>query len=207
MVFGSRFVTSPTLATKLDFSPAPWLEPVERAWVPMPIHKQYGAPLPAIKTIRLEENIAEKIARLNRTTTARDMYDLAWLMRNPATSKALDRDLIRRLAVLKIWVDSNGMHAGGMEWKPGHKASTFDPQRWLRPRESDEFDMEDIGALAVPVPTAKELSDEVRRSFGFLADLSEEEAALSQSDERNRSLAIKLLQNLPGCRLAQYGVY
>lgn len=207
VTFASRFVSSPTLATKLDFSPAPWLEPVERNWVPMPIHRQYGSPLPPIKTVRLEENVAEKIARLNRTTTARDMYDLAWLMKNPETARTLDRDLVRRLALLKIWVDSNGMHAGGTAWKPGHKASTFDPERWLRRRDEGEFDLEDIGALAIPTPTAKELCDEVRTSFAFLADLTEEERELSRSDERDRSLAIRMLQELPGGRLADQGVY
>ena len=64
VTFGSRFVSSPTLATKLDFSPAPWLDPVTRTWIPMSIHKQYGKDLPSIQTTRLEENIAEKIARL-----------------------------------------------------------------------------------------------------------------------------------------------
>ena len=62
VTFSSRFVDEPTLATKLDFSPAPWLEPVRRGWIPMPIHERYGGPLPEIKTTRLEENVSEKIA-------------------------------------------------------------------------------------------------------------------------------------------------
>ena len=77
VVFEGNLIRNPSLTTKLDFSPAPWLEPVERTWVPMAIHSQYAASLSAIRTVRLEENIAEKVARLNRTTTARDMYDLA----------------------------------------------------------------------------------------------------------------------------------
>jgi predicted nucleotidyltransferase component of viral defense system len=63
-----------TLSSKLDVSPPPWLEPVRRAWIPMPVHATYGTPgLPALQVVRLEENIAEKISRLNRTTTARDL--------------------------------------------------------------------------------------------------------------------------------------
>lgn len=207
VTFASQFVSSPTLMTKLDFSPAPWLEPISRNWVPMPIHKQYGIELPAIKTVRLEENIAEKIARLNRTTTARDMYDLAWIMHNPETAHSLDRGLVRHLAVLKIWVDSNGIRSANTAWPKGHEASTFDPKRWLRNRENNEFDLEDIGALAVPVPTTKELCESVQASFAFLADLTEEERTLCCSDERDRSLAIKLLQNLPGQRLNGQGLY
>lgn len=197
IAFRSPFVEGATLASKLDFSPAPWLEPVRRGWVPMPIHAQYGVTLPQILTIRLEENIAEKVARLNRTTTARDMYDLRWLMTNATVAPTINADLVRRLAVLKIWVDTNGMHAGDVYWRPGHTGSTFDPQRWLRARGESEFDPEDIGALAVPRPTAKEMSDTVREKFAFLADLDEVEQTIARSDPRDRSLVIKTMTGLP----------
>lgn len=207
VVFESGFVREPSLMTKLDFSPAPWLDPVERTWVDMPIHKQYAAPLPAIKTVRLEENIAEKVARLNRTTTARDMYDLAWIMGNAPLVRSLDLGLIRRLSVLKVWVDSNGLHSGSMAWLPGHERSMFDVERWLRERSDGEFDLEDIGALAVPTPSPKELSDSVRVGFSFLADLTREEEILAKADNRDRALAIGLLEELPGGRFAEFGAY
>lgn len=207
VTFESGFVREPSLMTKLDFSPASWLDPVDRSWVPMPIHAQYAEPLPAIKTVRLEENIAEKIARLNRTTTARDMYDLAWIIRNPELAHSLDLDLVRRLAVLKIWVDTNGIHTGSMAWLPAHQKSQFDPERWLRERSEDEFDLEDIGALAVPPPSPRELVDAVRNGFSFLTDLSDEEAAIAMSDNRDRALAIKMLEALPGGRFVNAGLY
>lgn len=201
VTFSSRFVTEPTLSTKLDFSPAPWLEPVRRGWVPMPVHDRYDGPLPQIKTVRLEENVSEKIARLNRTTTARDMYDLAWICSQRQLWNELDKDLIRRLTVLKIWTDSNGIHAGNASWGPAHAKSRFDPDRWLRPRGAGEFDMEDIGALAVPTPRPEELSEQVSAGFAFLRTLDAQEEQLAQSDPRDRGLAIKLLEGLPGGRL------
>ena len=207
VTFASRFVAEPTLATKLDFSPAPWMEPVFRNWAPMPIHDQYDKPLPSIKTVRLEENIAEKIARLNRTTTARDMYDLAWIMNTPAVAQTLNLALIRRLAVLKIWVDTNGMHSDGMVWNPGHEGSSFESRRWLRCRGETEFDLEDIGALAVATPSLDELNDSVRRGYSFLAELDSAEMVLSQSDERDRSLAIRMLKELPDGRLNEVRLY
>lgn len=207
VTFASRFVGESSLATKLDFSSSPWLDPVERGWVPMPIHARYGGPLPKIKTVRLEENVAEKIARLNRTTPARDMYDLAWLCGNPALWNTLDKPLVRRLAVLKIWVDSNGLRCGNMSWGPAHARSRFDPERWLRPRSSDEFDIEDIGALAVPTPRPEDLSKQVRTGFAFLGDLDQDERKLSESDPRDRALAIGVLGDLPGRRLAGMGLY
>ena len=42
--------------------------------------------------VRLEENIAEKISRLGRTTTARDMYDLTWLVTHPRDIGDLDTE-------------------------------------------------------------------------------------------------------------------
>lgn len=202
VTFSSRFVGEPTLATKLDFSPAPWIEPVRRGWVPMPVHNRYGGSLPEIKTVRLEENVAEKIARLNRTTTARDMYDLAWVCSQGRLWGELDKALVRRLAVLKVWTDSNGMRAGGTAWGPAHAKSAFDPERWLRPRGSKEFDMEDIGALAVPTPKPENLSERVRIGFAFLATLDAQEEQIAQSDPRDRALAIRLLEELPGGRLS-----
>lgn len=207
VTFSSRFVAEPTLQTKLDFSPAPWLEPIEAGWVPMPIHERYGGPLPKIKTIRLEENIAEKVARLNRTTTARDMYDLAWLYGNRQLWSALDKPLIRRLAVLKIWVDANGVSAGNTSWDPVHVGTPFDPQQWLRPRTDKELDVEDIGALAVPTPKPEKLSEAVRAGFGFLQQLDTDEERIAESSPKDRALALRMLAELPGERLNNIGLY
>lgn len=142
-----------TLLSKLGLNPPPWLPPVRRGWQPLPVHAQYGPPdLPELQIVRLEENLAEKIARLNRATPARDMYDLHWVMTNTGITGPLDLALLRRLAVLKIWVDANGLHAGSTFWKPGHEGPAFEPNRWLRDRGTDESDEEDIGALASPPP-------------------------------------------------------
>jgi hypothetical protein len=187
-----------TLTSKLDISAPPWLRPTQKAWVPLPIHKQYGAePLPELTTIRLEENIAEKIARLNRVTPARDMYDLAWAARTRSISNSLDWSLIRRLAVLKVWVDANGLHAGNTYWPPAHFALPFEPERWLRDRSKEDFDVADIGALAVPTPSASELAQTISGDYGFLADLDETESTIAHIDERDRRLLIKTLRKLP----------
>jgi predicted nucleotidyltransferase component of viral defense system len=197
-----------SLQSKLDLNPPPWLEPVRRGWVAMSIHAQYGEPpLPEIQAIRLEENIAEKIARLNRATLVRDLYDLNWIMANPGAVGQLDSDLIRRLAVLKVWVDANGVHAGNAYWPPGHEGLPFDPENWLRDRSKEDIDTEDIGALAVSTPTAAELSDGLRKHFAFLADLDEIESALANASEQDRSLALKALKELQDGRLSRIDLY
>lgn len=196
------------LASKIDVSPAVWMEPVQRSWVPIPVHQAYGeAPLPALKAIRMEENLAEKISRLNRTTTARDMYDLAWIMEHRHEVGGLDLDLVRRLAILKIWVDANGLTGGNATWKPGHEPAAFDPEHWLRPRAADEFDLEDIGALAVPTPTAEDLSAAVRTRYAFLADLDPDESILAAARGQDRGLALQAILALPDGRLNGLGIY
>ena len=156
VTLSGRFVTESTLQTKLDFSAAPWLAPVSGSWVPMPVQAQYGGPLPRIKTVRIEENLAEKIARLNRVTTARDMYDLAWIAGDGPLWRNIDQPLVRRLSVLK---------------KP------------------------------------EELSERVRTSFAFLQELDDEERVIANASGKDRALAIRLLENLPGGRLSGAGLY
>jgi len=197
-----------TLSSKVDLNPPPWLEPVKRHWIPLPIHKQYGEPpLPMLQVMRLEENIAEKIARLNRTTTARDMYDLSWIMTTAAIAQSLDTYLIRRLAVLKIWVDANGVHGGNTFWKQGHECRVFAPERWLQKRNAADFDTNDIGALTVPSPSFEELSTTISKTYKFLLDLNENEKTLANICGTDRPLALKMLRDLPDGRLDDIGLY
>lgn len=209
LMIGSEFAaTASTLSSKLDVSPPPWLDPVRRGWVSMPIHATYGAPaLPELQVIRLEENIAEKISRLNRTTTARDLYDLTWLATHQQHIGALDTDLIRRLAVLKIWVDAHGVSAANVRWRPGHAPSDFDPDQWLRTRAGAEVDLDDIGALAVPTPSLADLNATIGAHYAFLRDLDADERQLALAREQDRPIALRLLTKLPGQRLASLGLY
>lgn len=205
--FKCKYSSDEILKTKLDFAPAPWTKPIRRSWVPMPIHNQYDNSLPQILSVRLEENIAEKIARLNRTTTARDLYDLNWIMENVSISRNLDKNLIRRLVVLKIWCDSNGIHCGDTEWRKAHSASVFNPEYWLRERSEKEVDLEDIGTLAVPTPSAKNLIERLIDNYGFLKNLDETELIIAKSDERDRKTVLQALRELPDKRFEDMMLY
>lgn len=202
----SPFNEGDIFRTKLDFAQYPWLPTIKREICPMPIHGQYGFSLPMIRTIRLEENMAEKIARLNRTNTARDLYDLNWIMENASTNRMIDKALLRRLVVLKIWVDSHGMHCGNAWWRPAHTPSVFDPERWLNDRDPRNVDAEDIGTLAVPAPTAEDLLEKLKRNFTFLKDLDDTEKIIAGSNARDRSLVIRALSELSEDRLKS-GLY
>ena len=202
----SQFNEGDIFKTKLDFASYPWMPTVKRIIVGLPIHKQYGFDLPEIRTVLLEENMAEKIARLNRGNTARDLYDLNWIMNNQAIAGDVDKNLLRRLVVLKIWVDSHGMHYGNVWWREAHAPSVFDPEKWLYDRSPKDVDSEDIGTLAVPAPTAEELLEGLKINFAFLLDLDDVERTIAKSNAKDRSIVIQALSALPGGRLGK-GLY
>lgn len=99
------------------------------------------------------------------------------------------------------------MSAGNALWKPSHEPAPFDADRWLRQRDANEFDLGDIGALAVPTPSTMELSEAVRSNYGFLADLDDSERQLAAARGQDRALALKLLAELPDALLGGQRLY
>lgn len=182
------------LRSKLDIGPPPWLTPVPRPWVPLNTHRLYGGPLPELPTVRLEENVAEKIARLNRRTFARDAYDLVWLAREPGV--ALDHTLTRRLAVLKCWVDKNGLNGSRHSWSVIADAREFDAPRWLAPRAARNFDDEQIGLLTTPPPDLDDLGLDLGHHYAWLAELTPEEQRIAKCAAADRGAVIDALRNL-----------
>lgn len=146
---------------RLDLGRRPlWLPSYPMAVLPMPIHQRYDFEPPPIPTARLEETIAEKLARYRRGSLARDLYDLAWI-----SAKPFDEALVRRMLVLKVWTD---VLDDGLGERP------FDPEDILRTRTADEFKPEAIGYLTTPVDIPGWL-EAVRARFSFLRDLDEAE--------------------------------
>ncbi|MHB2029267.1 MAG: nucleotidyl transferase AbiEii/AbiGii toxin family protein [Acidimicrobiales bacterium] len=189
----------PTLESKLDVGPPPWLEPVRRPWVTVPIHNLYGGPLPDLTVVSLNENIAEKIARLNRRSPARDAFDLVWVASTPGLD--VDRALVRRVAALKIWVDLNGLTSNHHHWAIQPEARLFDVNRWLSPLKASDFDDENIGLLTTPPPDLDDLGQELSRLYGWLANLDSDELKVARGLAQDRALVLKLIGELPGNRL------
>ena len=127
-------------------------------WVDVPIHSRYGGPLPVLPVVDLAENVAEKIARLNRRSPARDAYDLVWVARTPGLD--LDRSLVRRLAVLKAWVDLHGLHTDHTGWSaPLPNARPFDVDRWLTPRAAQAISTMRRSVCLPSLPPISAISD------------------------------------------------
>jgi hypothetical protein len=74
-------------------------------------------------------------------------------------------------------------------------------------RAAEEVDLADIGALAVPTPLLADLDVTIQTHYSFLRELDPEERKLAATREQERNLALRLLNELPGARLASLGLY
>lgn len=187
---------NPAVSIKLDVGPSCWIRPEVRHFVTHPIQQRYGFELPAIPCMRLEEILAEKVARLTRSSTARDASDLVWAATTSPHSR-FSAALVRTLAVLKVWVDNQGM---GPDWSPALAALPFDAARWLAPRAG--WDDEQIGLLTSPPPALATLEAEMRRLYAWIRNVSPEEARWASADARDRGDVIRAIQALPDAALA-----
>ena len=137
----------------------------------LPIHERYDFALPPTPVVRVEEAVAEKLARYRRVSLARDLYDLQWY----ATGGVMDQPLVRRLWVLKVYRD---VVVDGRGTKP------IDPAEVLANRTAKDFRPEDIGYLTKPVRIDEWIAT-VRTRYAFLADLDARERRWVEGNERD----------------------
>jgi uncharacterized protein len=193
------------LSTKLDIGPAAWLPPAERGWVRLAIHTAYELPA-SIPVMALEENMAEKVARLTRRTPARDVYDLTWIASTSPYS-GFDRATVRRLAVLKNWVDQYGLSSPPATWQPVTGAVPYITDRWRTARRAADFDEQSIGLLAIPAPSLDDLGRQLHTLFDFLADLDDTEQRIAAGGAGSRHLVLQTISDLPGSRFTGRPLY
>ncbi|MFB6355171.1 MAG: nucleotidyl transferase AbiEii/AbiGii toxin family protein [bacterium] len=187
----------PGVSIKLDVGPPCWLEPEEQSYETIPIHERYGWSLPDIPCMRLEELISEKIARLNRSATARDAWDLVWIATTSPYSN-FDRDLVREITALKIWVDNNGM---GPSWDPSISPRPFHPDRWLSAQE--DWDKQKIGLLTQEPPPIDQLEEDLFQYYSWLEELTSDQETFADANEGDRSKVLKAITTLQFGRLNQ----
>ena len=63
-----------------------------------------------------------------------------------------------------------------------------------------------LAALAVPTPSLADLNATVQAHYGFLRELDPDERRLAATREQERHLALRMLNELPGARLASLGL-
>ncbi|GMQ93328.1 MAG: nucleotidyl transferase AbiEii/AbiGii toxin family protein [Acidimicrobiia bacterium] len=173
---------TPNLPARIDLSTRGlWLLPDVAEMVPLPIHKRYDIDLPATPVMRLEEVMAEKLARYRRTSLARDLYDLQW-----CAEQKFDEALVRRLWVLKSFFDIvDDQLASG----------PVDPSDVLSEHEESVFTAEQIGYLTRLVDIAG-WEHRVRSRYTFLASLDDDEQRWANANPADRWSALQAVTTI-----------
>jgi predicted nucleotidyltransferase component of viral defense system len=134
----------------------------------------------AIPSLAYEEAIAEKIRAASQRSKIRDLYDLSEI-----AGRALNRELIRALAVIKLW------NSGG---------SGLDYKRFVaRVKGGGDYDIGDLTALLRKdqKPDLDGMIARVVDGYRFLADLTEAEKLLAMDyAQKNRKEAATLIETL-----------
>ena len=149
-----------------------------RRWlpVPQPYFSALPFPPPEIPSLRIEESHAEKLRAIQQRATERDLYDATRYGR-----KGFDQDLVRLLAVGKLWNDRE----------------RFDPERILRTLSEGRREWPDLERL-IGRSRRKDWNREVAeaaRRFAFLAELTPFERELVD-DARRHSLRTEFERHL-----------
>jgi len=134
----------------------------------------------AIPCLMLEEAIAEKIRAASQRSKIRDLHDLSEVSTRP-----LHRDLVRSLAVLKLW------NSGG----PGLDFERFRQ----RLEDGSNYDLGDLRNLLRKdqTPDLKSMIRRVTDGFQFLTNLTDLEKTLAGDQaHRCRSEAEKLVSSI-----------
>ncbi len=175
---------NPPRPASIDISTrGPWLTPDRMTPVELPIHRVYGFALPMVPTMRVEEVLAEKLARYRRHTLARDLYDLAWF-----SDKVFDEALVRRILVLKVWQDV-------VEDRLGE--SPFDPAEITARRRADDVGADEIVGLTQETDI-RGWFERVRRRYGFIDQLTDDERQISRCSVGDRYAVEKMIRSLGG---------
>ena len=134
----------------------------------------------AIPSLAFEEVVAEKIRAASQRSKIRDLHDLAEI-----ANRALNRDLIRALAVLKLW------NSGGPGLDYGRLCD--------RVNDGRDYDISDLANL-LRKDQRPDLNGMIRRvteGYRFLGDFSERERMLAADGvQRNRAEAEALIAAL-----------
>ncbi|MBA4370383.1 MAG: hypothetical protein C0418_02255 [Coriobacteriaceae bacterium] len=92
---------SPVIPAKIEVSTRPvWLPAGVLQPVHMAVHDAYEFTVASLPVMALEEAVAEKLAAFRRRKLGRDLFDLAWLAKQP-----FDETSVRELTYLKVFHD------------------------------------------------------------------------------------------------------
>jgi predicted nucleotidyltransferase component of viral defense system len=132
----------------------------------------------AVPCLAFEEVVAEKIRAANQRSKVRDLHDLSEI-----SVRVLDREIIRSLAVLKLW-NSDGPNLDYGRFRE-------------RITGAADYDVADLTTLLRrdQRPDLDQMIQRVVKGFRFLADLSDLERKLTADDARRRRADAEALRD------------
>jgi predicted nucleotidyltransferase component of viral defense system len=155
----------------------PTLPPEERAQCEQSYFRHLPFKPAPIRCLALPEILAEKIRATYQRNKARDMYDLGMF-----ATKPLDRELVRRLVVLKLW----------------QVRDSFDPEKLIaKMADEKQFDWDDLGNLTRhgQAPKARDIIGPCVAGYDFLKGLTPSEQTLAKDPyQRQYELWARLSQ-------------
>lgn len=166
ILYQHDWVTDGRFGIQVSFRAKPILPVREMTFLPERYFDWLDFDLPKIPSLDLHEIIGEKVRAAAQRNRVRDLFDLYQF----ATHR-FDRSAVRRIAVLKCW-ETN---------------FTFDPEKFLASLRDGNFDWFDLRRLIRRGwgIQPEEIINHVQAGFGFLIDLTPEEATLAR-DPYNR---------------------
>jgi predicted nucleotidyltransferase component of viral defense system len=167
-----------TFRLEISYRESPFLPP--RRWrpLPQPYFRELPFEPPEIPCLRVEEALAEKLRAIQQRATERDLYDATRYGK-----KGFDKELVRLLAVAKLWNDHE----------------PFDPGRILSTLSEGRRDWPDLERLIGRTRRRDWNRDAAAAAdrFRFLEQLTPFETRLSQ-DARRHALRAELKERLVG---------
>jgi hypothetical protein len=132
----------------------------------------------AVPCLAFEEVVAEKIRAAAQRSKVRDLYDLSEI-----AVRVLDRDIIRSLAVLKLW-NSDGPNLDHGRFRE-------------RITVAGNYDVADLATLLRrdQRPDLDQMIQRVVDGFRFLGDLTDLERSLAGDDKRRRCADAEALRD------------
>lgn len=124
-----------------------------------------------VPCMQLEEILSEKIRATYQRATARDVYDLYQFARRP-----YDRDLVKRLAVIKFWNDG----------------SDYDPELLMSKVEAMKIDFGEVEYLLKNQehPREEKIKERIVDDYGYLRELDDDLRKILRDTRKHRETAL-----------------
>ena len=145
----------------------PTLRVRTRPLIPLSYFRYLECPLPEVPSLDEREIMAEKVRAAFQRAKVRDLHDLFVFSKKP-----LDRELIRRLVVIKLW----------------QVRDAFDPDTFVARLQDTAYDWNDLRQLIKSSAkiAPEEIISKTVAGWSFLRELTEEERLLSADAKAHR---------------------